>query len=141
MEYKKHNNSYVLRVDIGEDIVESIKVCCANEKIRLGMINGIGAIGDVTVGVYETATKEYHSVQLKGDYEITSLTGNVTEKDNEVYLHLHISVAGRDYNVKGGHLNRAIVSATAEIVITEIDGTVERRFDDNIGLNLLNFGE
>ena len=41
--------------------------------------------------------------------------------------------------VFGGHLNRAIVSATCEMVINIIDGTVDREFNENIGLNLFKF--
>ena len=41
--------------------------------------------------------------------------------------------------VFGGHLNRAIVSATCEMIINIIDGEVDRKLDENIGLNLFEF--
>ena len=50
-----------------------------------------------------------------------------------------MSVADKNNSVYGGHLNSAIVSATCEMIIMIIDGTVDRKFDDNIGLNLLKF--
>ena len=36
----------------------------------------------------------------------------------------------------GGHLNKAIVSATAEIILTVVDMVVERELNKEIGLNL-----
>lgn len=39
----------------------------------------------------------------------------------------------------GGHLNKAIVSATCEMVISIIEGNVDRYFDEEIGLNLFKF--
>ena len=39
----------------------------------------------------------------------------------------------------GGHLNRAEVSATCEMVIQIIQGQVDRYFDESIGLNLFRF--
>ena len=50
-----------------------------------------------------------------------------------------MSAGNEKGEVFGGHLNRAIVSATCEMVITVIDGTVERRFDEEVGLNLFQF--
>ena len=37
------------------------------------------------------------------------------------------------------HLNRAIISATAEIQIQVIDGEIGREFSEDIGLNLFKF--
>ena len=42
-------------------------------------------------------------------------------------------------HVHGGHLNRAIISATAEIQIQVIDGEIGREFSQEIGLNLFKF--
>jgi len=41
--------------------------------------------------------------------------------------------------VFGGHLNRAIVSATCEMVINIINGKVDRYHAEEIELNLLQF--
>ena len=71
--------------------------------------------------------------------EITSLVGNVTRKDGEVYLHIHINFGDEDGLVKGGHLVKSRISATSEIILRKIDGEVGRKLDEEIGLNLLNF--
>ena len=43
--------------------------------------------------------------------------------------------------VVGGHLNRARISVTCELVITVTDGTVDRFLDESIGINLYRFPE
>jgi hypothetical protein len=47
-----------------------------------------------------------------------------------------MSAGNQKGEVFGGHLNRAIVSATCELVITVIDGRVDRVHDEETGLIL-----
>lgn len=139
MDYRKFGNKYVVRLEKGEEIVSSLKELSRKEKISLGRISGIGAVGEAEIGYFETKIKEYHSKVLKGDMEILNLNGNISEMNNEVYLHLHITIADDNLNAVGGHLNSAIISATGEIVIDVIEGKVDRELDEDIGLNLILF--
>ena len=93
MQYKKFGNKYVLRMDKGEEVVETLKKFCEKENIKLGWLKGLGAVNKATIGLFETKIKEYHSVNLEGDFEITSLLGNISRMDGEVYLHLHINLS------------------------------------------------
>ena len=45
----------------------------------------------------------------------------------------------RIFNAYGGHLNEAIVSATAEIVVTMLPGKVDRVKSEETGLNVWKF--
>ena len=139
MEYRRFGNKIVARIDRGEEILEKIKEIGISENIRLAHISALGAVGEVTVGVFKTGEKKYYANEFKGDFEITSLTGTITTKDGEFYSHLHMSVGDVEGRVYGGHLNKAVVSATCEMVIDIIDGAVERKFSEEIGLNLFQF--
>ena len=141
MEYKKFGNHYVVRMEKDEEIMESLKKLCLDEDIRLGSISGLGAAKEVEIGLFNTETKEYKTTVMQGMFEITSLIGNITRKENEVYLHCHINFSDASLNTFGGHLVKAVISATGEIIITKIDGEVNRRFDEEIGLNLFDFSK
>ena len=91
------------------------------------------------MGVFNTETKVYASNRFQGPYEIVSLTGTITTMDGAYYAHLHMSAGDASGKVFGGHLNTATVSATCEMVIMVIDGQVDRRFSEEIGLNLFKF--
>jgi len=41
------------------------------------------------------------------------------------------------YDAYGGHLNYAVIGGTGEIVIEEIEDTLEIEFNGEVGLNLL----
>jgi len=137
MKFKKFGNKFIVRIDKGEEIVETLKQFCKDNGIKLGSIIGIGATNKATVGLFDVETKKYHSKELVGNFEIAPLHGNISTMNNEVYLHLHINLCDQEHKSFGGHLNSAVVSATFEAIIEKIDDEVDRFFDKNIGLNLL----
>lgn len=140
MEYRKFGDTYVVRIQRGEEVMDQLTVLCKAESIHLASIEGLGAAGKVTVGCYDVDKKQYFKATFEGGtFEITSLTGNVTEKDGEVYLHIHSSFAGEDGIGHGGHLNEAVICGTAEIFVRCLDGRVGRAHDDETGLNLYSF--
>ena len=139
MEYRRFWDTLIVRMDKGEEITEQLRAVAEKENIRLACVEALGAVNDFTVGVYNTAEKQYYSNHFQGAYEIVSLTGTVTTMDGQFYHHLHMSAGDEKGAVFGGHLNRAVVSATCEMIIRVIDGTVERRPDPETGLNLFSF--
>ena len=139
MDYRRFGDTLIVRLDKNEEIVEQVRVLAEKEKIRLATVEALGAVDDFTVGVFFTNEKKYYSNRFQGAYEIVSLTGTISTMDGHFYQHLHMSAGDAKGNVKGGHLNRANVSATCEMVIRIIDGEVDRYYDEEIGLNLFRF--
>ncbi len=136
MKYKRSENTVVLRVDRGEEIVSSVKRVCEKEHIACASVAGIGAVDHAVVGLYHVAEQKYRSNTFDGEMEMTSLLGNVSEQNGQVYLHFHAGFAKEDGQMLGGHLNEAVVSGTAEIFITVLPGSVGRFRDSVTGLNL-----
>ena len=139
MDYRRFNNTIVLRLEKGEEIIESINELCIKEKIKAGTITGLGATNDITIGLFKIDEKKYYSNSYKEDFEITNLTGNISVMNDKPYLHIHGTFGRVDGSCVGGHLNKAVISATCEIFITVIDANIGRKFDENIGLNLIEF--
>lgn len=139
MEYRKLGDAYVIRFDRGEEILEKVREFAEKEGVRLACVQALGAVNDFTVGVFDPETKRYRANSFRGCYEIVSLTGTIDTMDGAFYCHLHMSAGDAEGRVAGGHLNRAVVSATCEMVVRLIPGMVGRRFSEEIGLNLLSF--
>lgn len=139
MEYRRMENTIIVRIDKGEEILEKVKELALAENVKLASVQAIGAIGDFTVGVLKTAEKRYESNHFEGDFEIVSLIGTINTMNDEFYTHLHLSAGNEKGEVFGGHLNRAVVSATCEMIVQIIDQRVDRKFDEKTGLNLFAF--
>ncbi|MEG1633167.1 MAG: DNA-binding protein, partial [Oscillospiraceae bacterium] len=130
MEYRRFENKLVIRLDPGEEVCASLLELAERENIALASVSGIGASNDVTLGVFNTKTREYAKCRYSDcDYELASVTGNLSRQDGKPYLHLH-AVIGNPVNnaCHGGHLNAAVISATSELIIDQIPGQTTRKF-------------
>ena len=139
MDYQKFGGTYVVRLDPGDEIVEKVLWLAAVEDIRLATVSGLGTVDNVTLGIYSPDTKQYKANMFHTDFEIVSLTGTITTQRGRPYAHLHMAVGDLSGRCYGGHLNRAVVSATAEIIMTVLPGEIDRQPDARIGLNLMHF--
>ena len=139
MQYKRFGNTCMLRIDLGEDIVESLKKLCEDEHILLGRVEAIGATDHAVIGVYDLAKKEYYPEQIDEFMEIASLNGSITAMDEKPYIHLHTTLADQHHVIHGGHVLEMRVGATCEMFVTVLDGKVSRQKDEGLGINLWTF--
>ena len=140
MEYRQSPQGFALRLDPGEEVVDCLTRLVELEDIQLGTVSALGAANDVTIGIFDTAEKKYYSKRYQGQYEISSLVGNVTRQEGKPYLHLHITIGNPvTGEVHAGHLSACTISATLELFLQVWDGEIDRKFSDAVGLNLLEF--
>lgn len=139
MEYRRFDNTIIVRMDRGEDLFEKLRRVAILENVKLASISALGTFSSMTVGIYDLDQKKFIGNDFEGMYEIVSLTGTINTMNGEYYCHLHSAAGDRNGNVFGGHLSRGIVGATLEMVITVIDGAVDREKDEETGLNIFKF--
>lgn len=137
---KLENNEFYLRLEKGEEIVKTLMSFCAEHNLQAGHIQGIGGLVSASIGVYRLAgSKEYEWKEFSGDLELTSLMGNIAMSDEGRMLHLHVNIGNEALEIVGGHLKNAIVGGTVELYIKGFDGVFMRKYNDDIGLKLLDF--
>ncbi len=139
MQYKRFENTVVLRLDPNEEVLEQLAALAKTEHIRLAEVTGLGALKELHVCLFDPATKQFRNNTYQETLELLSLTGTITEQEGRPYLHIHASAANAKGGVYGGHLKGAVISATGEIVIRILNGVVGRVYNKEIGLNLFHF--
>ena len=139
MEYQRFEKTIYRRLDLGDEVVASLRRLSEAENVKLASVTGLGATDDFTVGIFDTVEKQYHALHYTGAHEITALVGSINTMNGEHYSHLHMTASGVTGAVVGGHLNSARISATAAIAVNVANGTVDRFRDETVGLNLYRF--
>ena len=102
--FVQDGDTFVVSLDNHQEVVAALAAFCEEQGILAGEITGIGAVNSATLRFLDPATKLYVDKTFDEQMEISSLVGNISEKDGKPYLHLHANFGRRDYTVVGGHL-------------------------------------
>ena len=137
MTYGVFGNDIVVRLNIGEEILQSLTQVITEQNITCASISGIGACDQVDVCIYNVSEKKYYPNHYNKPMEMISLCGNATTMDGKPYLHLHAVFADETGAAVGGHLKQGDICATAELIIHKIAANVDRFYHPETGLNLL----
>ncbi len=137
MRFRKAGDAYIVRLDLGERIVETLTALCLREEIGAASITGVGTCVEAELGSLDWETKTHRPRKFDGHFEIAALVGNVSVQDGRPHVHLHATLADAECRSFSGHLHEAEIKATAEIVITPLAGGLPRRKDPDSGLNLI----
>jgi uncharacterized protein len=137
MKALQQGDSYVITVDLGEELTSSIVRFASQEKIEAAAISAIGAVRDFELGYYRLSDQEYTRKRFTGIAELISCLGNLAIRDGKPFPHLHVSVGFEDFTTAGGHFFLGIVAVTAEVLIRPLPKRMERKHDQQTGLALL----
>jgi hypothetical protein len=133
----KDAGSFVLRFDANEEVLEELRQFCQKKQCSAAWFSAIGAASEVTIAFWNPRTKVHEERTMTEPLEIVSLTGNVSSLNGHTAIHAHGSFADYGHRTWGGHANRVVVSATCEMVLFPITGTLKRTPDLDTRLNLL----
>ena len=123
MQYKEFGNTFILKFEQHEELIRELKKFREEKNIKNASLTGIGAINSITLGFYDTLKQTYIEQSMHRPFELSSLMGNISTEnpDSEPIIHLHATISDKDFRTYGGHVFRAIVSKTIEVVLTVIN--------------------
>ena len=136
MNYRIDNDRIFITLAKGDLINKTIEMYAEDHDIGCAWIQGIGALENPDIGYYSLETKSYQHKIFVGDYELTSLIGNITIKEEKCFSHTHITFADTNYQVFGGHLFDAKITAAGEFVMIPGDKNINRKMNPEIRLPL-----
>ena len=134
--FTQDGDTFVVSIDNHQELVAALSAFCEEQGILAGEVSGIGAVSTATLRFLDPGTKKYVDKTFDEQMEISSLVGNISEKDGKVYLHLHANFGRRDYTVIGGHLLCTTINGACEVFVKRLRRKIGRHFDEETGLNL-----
>ena len=121
----------------GKDFVKTIEDYCLQESIQTGVFSVIGAVMSVTLGSYDQHQQVYVTYKKEEPLEIVHCTGNISLKDDRIFIHAHAVLADINGQTIGGHIFSETPIYAGEIYIQELLGRpLKREYDDKTGLSL-----
>jgi hypothetical protein len=141
MRYKQIENqaekTYALIFDKGDEFPSGLEAFAREQELRGSHFTAVGAFRDVILGYFDPDEMDYRENTIDEQVEVVSLVGNVTIDEGEPSVHAHVVVAKSDATAYGGHVMRAHVWPTLEVVIEEEPEGLERHTDPDTGLALI----
>lgn len=134
--------SFVLVLDPGEEAFTTITNFAKSEDLLGAALTALGAFERATVGWFDIAKKEYRKIEVAEQCEALSLVGDIAIDDKGAQsLHLHAVLGLCDGSTRGGHLLKAIVQPTLEVMLKETPKALRRKKRSDLGLALIDLSQ
>ncbi len=130
---------HYIKFEKDELLLESLTQYAKDNNIKTAEISFIGAVQNVNVMYFNQSKKEYDKHNFEGGHEVLSGLGNVSILEGEPFVHVHMTVADKNGNAFGGHLDEGTKIWLIEAVIkqpTFFGKGIERHFDDELCLSV-----
>lgn len=125
-------------MEIGDEVMASLKELARRERLTGASLTAIGAFGEATLAYFDWDTKQYRHIPVEEQVEVATMLGDIgIDEKGEPALHVHLVLGRRDGGAVAGHLVEAKVRPTLEVVITEQPAHLRRRHDPETGLALI----
>lgn len=129
------------RLSKGESVISSFERLCKREGIRAGSIQATGLLSHIQLQSYDPQGTYQSSVDADGAFELLTLTGNISTLGGQTIINCNVYL-GTTHLGQRQTLGGTLVEATARtlefIVVAYDDLVLERLFDPNLGIPVLN---
>jgi predicted DNA-binding protein with PD1-like motif len=129
--------TFVVVMDKGDDAAEELARFAQVNGVTGASLTALGACREATLAWFDPEELIYRDIPITEQVEVLSLVGDIALKGSDPAVHAHVVVGRRDGSTVGGHLRRAVVWPTLEVVVTESPTHLRKKVDEETGLALI----
>ena len=121
----------------GDEVLSGLLEFAEKYHITSAHFTAIGALDRATVAWFDLRRKQYKKIAIPDQVEVISMVGDIALYQGKPVVHTHMVVGAADGTTHGGHVLDAHVSPTLEVMVTVDPFTMQKRFDPETDLTLI----
>jgi predicted DNA-binding protein with PD1-like motif len=121
----------------GDEAFSGLLQFAQQNHITSAHFTAIGAVNGATLGWFDPQRKMYKKISINGQHEVIGMSGDIALYQGKPVVHTHMLVGDSDGTTRGGHVLAAYVSPTLEVMVTVDPATMQKRFDPDTDLTLI----
>jgi hypothetical protein len=133
--------TYAVIFGRGDEVMGGLTAFAQEKHLGASRITGIGGIEDATVGFLDRPGKAHRPMQINQQSEVLSMLGDIALFHGKPVVHIHMVLGFPDGSAHGGHLLKAHVWPTMEVIVTEYPNAMHKKLDAETGMAFIDPSE
>src|SRR5437588_3926044 len=121
----------------GDEAFSGLLEFAQKYKLTSAHFTAIGAVNGATLGWFDPQRKMYKKIPIQGQHDVIGMSGDIALFQGKPVVHTHMVVGAADGTTQGGHVLATYVSPTLEVMVTVDPVTMQKRFDPDTDLTLI----
>lgn len=131
------DKTWLVIFETGDELMAGLLRFAKDNKLSGSHFTAIGALQSATTGYFDWEQRKYITTEINEQVEVLVLAGDIALENGEPKVHAHTVLGKRDGTAHGGHVLKAIVRPTLEVVLNETPQDFRRIHDPESGLALI----
>jgi uncharacterized protein len=121
----------------GDEAFSGLLEFAQKYQVTSAHFTAIGAVNGATLGWFDPQRKMYKKIPINGQHEVIGMSGDIALNQGKPVVHTHMVVGMSDGTTRAGHVLAAYVSPTLEVMVTVHPVAMQKRFDPDTDLTLI----
>jgi uncharacterized protein len=132
--------TFALVFDAGDEVISSLTEFAKQENLYASQFTAIGAFEKAVLGYFDLTLRDYKKIEVNEQVEVLSVMGDIA-MNKELQIHAHVVLGKSDGSTVGGHLLKAWVKPTLEVILTESPAHLKKKMNEEFDLPLIDLSQ
>jgi predicted DNA-binding protein with PD1-like motif len=137
LSHGEETRNYAVIFGKGDEASSGMLYFAQKYHITSAHFTAIGALNRATLAWFDPSRKIYKTIPIDGQVEVISMIGDIALYQGKPVVHTHMVVGTSDGTTRGGHVLDARVFPTLEVMVTVDPVPMQKRFDPETDLTLI----